>query len=69
MLKITRKSMLSGIERTLELDITPQQAADYLNGKLIQEAFPNLSDDDREFIMTGITPDEWDAAFGEGEDA
>jgi len=67
-MKITRKSMLSGIERTLDLDITPQQAADYLNGKLIQEAFPNLSADDREFIMTGITPDEWEAQFEDGED-
>jgi hypothetical protein len=24
---------------------------------------PNLTADEREFIMTGITPDEWDAAF------
>jgi hypothetical protein len=24
-----------------------------------------LSADDREFIMTGITADEWDATFGE----
>lgn len=68
MLSITRKSQLSGITRTLELDITPQQAADYLNGALIQDAFPNLSADEREFIMTGITPEEWDAAFEEGED-
>jgi len=24
---------------------------------------PNLSADEREFLMTGITPDEWDEAF------
>jgi hypothetical protein len=30
---------------------------------LIQEAMPNLSADDREFIMTGITPEEWNSAF------
>jgi hypothetical protein len=27
---------------------------------LIQEAMPNLTPDEREFIKTGITNDEWD---------
>ncbi len=27
---------------------------------LIQDAFPHLSDNDREFLLTGITPEEWD---------
>lgn len=30
---------------------------------LIQDLFPYLSDDDREFLLTGITPEEWDSAF------
>ena len=30
----------------------------------IQTAFPYLSASDREFIMTGITDDEWEATFG-----
>ena len=34
-------------------------------GEPIQVAFPSLSADEREFIMTGITPQEWEAAFGE----
>jgi len=28
-------------------------------GELIQNAMPNLSADEREFLMTGITPEEW----------
>jgi hypothetical protein len=36
-------------------------------GELIQNAFPELSADAREFIKTGITPDEWKAAFGDFE--
>ena len=24
---------------------------------------PHLSADDREFLMTGVTPEEWDATF------
>ena len=27
--------------------------------ELIQNAMPNLSADEREFLMTGITPEEW----------
>lgn len=28
-------------------------------GLLIQQAFPMLTDDEREFILTGLTPEEW----------
>lgn len=34
------------------------------NADLIQFAFPELSDDDREFILTGATPEEWDEMMG-----
>ena len=33
-------------------------------GTLVQVAFPSLSADHREFLMTGITPEKWDAMFG-----
>lgn len=36
-----------------------------LQGKFIQDAFDNLSSDEREFLITGITPEEWKALFGE----
>lgn len=36
-------------------------------GLLIQDAFPTLNADEREFIKTGITPEEWKAAFGDFE--
>jgi hypothetical protein len=35
------------------------------SGMLIQDAFPMLSADEREFIKTGITPEEWEQMFGE----
>jgi hypothetical protein len=37
------------------------------SGMLIQEAFPTLNAEQREFLMTGITPDEWTRVFGEEE--
>jgi hypothetical protein len=30
---------------------------------LIQDAFPNLNASQREFIMTGMTDDDWDNMF------
>ena len=68
-MKITRTSMFTGIERTLDLDFTAEQLAEWKNGALIQNAMPNLSAADREFIMTGVTDEEWDEEFGDEETA
>lgn len=40
----------------------------YKAGALIQVAFPTLTDDEREFLMTGIGPGEWDAIFSESDE-
>ena len=59
-LQITKTSMLTGIDRTKTFDITyDQYYAWYTEGELIQNAMPNLSASDREFIMTGMTDEEW----------
>ena len=36
-----------------------------VKGMLIQEAYPTLSADQREFLLSGIVPQEWDKYFGE----
>lgn len=64
---VTRTSQMSGKTRTLDLPITEKQMHEYNNGELIQYAFPNLSADEREFIMTGITKEEWDELFPEDD--
>jgi hypothetical protein len=67
-MKITRKSLISGIERTLEINITEEQFEKYLKGDdLIQNLMPELSANEREFIISGVTPEEWDQEF-ENED-
>ena len=58
-MKITRTSGLTGAINTRDLDITPAQYTQYLSGTLAQLAFPHLSADDREFLISGITPEEW----------
>lgn len=42
-----------------------QSFRDWNAGALLQDAFPELDADQREFIKTGITPKEWEALFGE----
>ena len=67
-MKITRTSAISGATRTREIDVTQAELDDYLGGELIQRAMPNVSADDREFIMTGITPEEWEALVPDDDD-
>ena len=68
-IKVTKVSPFSGEINTREIDTTQEKIDLYESGfgGLIQNIFPELSADDREFIMTGITPEEWDESF-EGDD-
>lgn len=57
---IERTSELSGVTRTMEIDVCEQQIKEWTEGKLIQDAMPNLTPTEREFIMTGTTDEEWE---------
>jgi len=65
---VTRKSILTGIVRTRELDITEAQFEAWQNGALIQDAMPQLSVSDREFLINGVTDAEWRQTFGEEDE-
>lgn len=56
---ITRKSPFTGRINTLDIPCTEEQVRLWESGMLIQDAMPNLTPDEREFLMTGITADEW----------
>ena len=72
MVNVTRKSPFTGKVNTLALNIGQaefdaafaQWSAGFL---MLQDAFPMLTAGEREFIKTGITPDEWDNLFGSEE--
>lgn len=40
----------------------------WLNGAKIQDAFPYMTPDERELLLTGIGPEEWDDLFADDED-
>jgi len=67
-MNITRTSIFTNITRTLDLPVTQEQINNYANGTLLQNAFPNLSPDDREFIKSGVTGEEWNELFGHMEE-
>ena len=61
---VERTSNISGKTTTREIDVTEDQLVRYENREgLVQDIMPDISPDDREFIMTGITPEEWDEVF------
>ena len=56
---VRRPNIFTGKVRELELDITQEQVNRWQKGELIQNVFPHLSVDEREFLMTGIIGEEW----------
>lgn len=64
---ITRKSILTGKIYHVDINVTYEQLKAWRSGTFIQDAMPHLTADEREFIMTGITPPEWDTMFPDKE--
>ena len=66
---ITRRSPFTGRIHQMEIPLSQEEFSRreilWQTGELIQNAFPMLDAGQREFIKTGITPEEWDNMFGE----
>ena len=74
---VTRPSILSNQINTVSFggvrydDIVQFLTERFVGGNrtaLIQDAFPQLKDAEREFLMTGITAEQWLTAFGDGSE-
>jgi len=66
---ITMTSMISKNTSSREIDITEEQLYRIKHTQeLIQNVVPHLSSEDREFLITGITPEEWKELFDTVED-
>lgn len=72
-MEFVRKSQITGKMSVRDISISHSQyrawvdAADDDPNRFIQQALPHISAEDREFLMTGITPEEWDEHLGEEE--
>ena len=64
---VRRPNMFTGKVRELELNVTQEQIDRWQNGELIQNAMPQLSRDECEFLISGLLPDEWERWVSEGD--
>mgnify|MGYP001159985176 FL=1 len=64
---IERKSPFTGMVNQMEIELDPNDYVNWKHGMNIQDALPYLTADEREFIKTGITPEDWAAEIGPDE--
>ena len=60
---VQRRSIITGEVNTMNIDCTEEQLNRHKMGELVQDVFPNLSVEEREFLISGVTPEEWNDAF------
>ena len=61
---ISKVSSISGVRHEFDLPVTQAQLDQFAAGKhTVQDVFPTLTADQREFLISGCTPTEWDALF------
>jgi hypothetical protein len=66
---VYKRSLFTNKMHKIRLPLTKEQFMDWYSRRvLIQHAMPDLSKDEREFFLTGSTPEEWENAFGKEED-
>ncbi len=63
---IAKVSLITKKMNTLDIPISEIEYYNFINNSdiTVQDAFPNLSAPLREFLITGITPSEWESVFG-----
>lgn len=62
-MKVTKRNPLTGKDHTEDLPITQAQLTAWQNGMVAQRAFPSLTADQREFIISGIPPGHFERAL------
>jgi len=57
---ISKQNLITGEINTMDLPVTPEQVKLYEDGALVQNAFPHLDADQREFLISGILPGDFE---------
>jgi hypothetical protein len=61
---VTKNCPFTGEPKTMDIDVTDAQMKAWKDGELIQHVMPNLTADEREFLISGITRDVWELVVG-----
>ena len=62
-MKITRVSPVTGRSVTLDINVSDEQIKEWNSGGLIQDIMPHLTADEREFIISGCTREDFNLLF------
>lgn len=60
---VRKQHIITGKWNELKLDVTEEQLERHKNGEKVQDVFPHLTADEREFLISGILPGEFDELF------
>jgi len=70
MILCEKTSPVSGLTNIMSINATTEQYDLWqAGGALIQDAMPEATVDQREFLISGCTPSCWNSMFGSDEDA
>ncbi len=67
---VFNKSKFTGKVSSMELNVTQEQIDEFESAsrnRTIQQIFPNLTPEEREFMLSGSTPEEWNSIFPDRE--
>lgn len=68
MMTIVRRSPVTGKMNYRHIDISNEEYYEWEQGFLLQDVAPHLSLEDREFIISGCTPEDFDTLYPEEEE-
>ncbi len=64
---VTKDSLITRKRSSMRMALTKEQFESWQGGGLIQNVLPHLTAIEREFLMTGITSEEWNKEFSDDE--
>ena len=69
-MNLTRVSIVSGEEQTMDIPMLREEDYEVWHAlgearPYVQDAFPLLKAEEREFMINGVTPEEWNDIFGD----
>ena len=64
---VGRKSMFTGVKSEMEIDVSEKQITLWMEGELIQNVMPNLTQTEREFLISGMSIAEQEVMFAQSD--
>jgi hypothetical protein len=58
-MKIEKYSIIGDRYNTLDLNVTQEMLDRWYDGEKMQDVMPHLTQDEMEFLISGLLPEEW----------